>query len=76
MKREENMKKRIIMSVLGVMIGAVSVAIFKMAAFGVDPFQSFMSGSAVIQSYLRPPLHRHCYLYQPFPVRLCDRILL
>ena len=32
------------MSVMGVMIGAVSVAIFKMAAFGVDPFQSFMSG--------------------------------
>ena len=38
------MKKRIIMSVLGVMTGAVSVAVFKMAAFGVDPFQSFMSG--------------------------------
>lgn len=38
------MKRRIIMSVLGVMTGAVSVAIFKMAAFGVDPFQSFMSG--------------------------------
>ena len=38
------MKKRIIMSVMGVMIGAVSVAVFKMAAFGVDPFQSFMSG--------------------------------
>ena len=32
------------MSVLGVLTGAVSVAIFKMAAFGVDPFQSFMSG--------------------------------
>ncbi len=29
---------------MGVIIGAVSVAIFKMAAFGVDPFQSFMSG--------------------------------
>ncbi|MCR4793783.1 MAG: hypothetical protein K5898_01120 [Ruminococcus sp.] len=38
------MKRRIIMSVLGVLTGAVSVAIFKMAAFGVDPFQSFMSG--------------------------------
>lgn len=38
------MKKRIIMSIMGVMIGAVSVAVFKMAAFGVDPFQSFMSG--------------------------------
>ena len=32
------------MSILGVMTGAVSVAVFKMAAFGVDPFQSFMSG--------------------------------
>ena len=32
------------MSILGVMIGAVSVGFFKLAAFGVDPFQSFMSG--------------------------------
>ena len=38
-------KRRILMSVLGVLTGAVSVAIFKMAAFGVDPFQSFMSGA-------------------------------
>ena len=36
--------RRILMSVTGVLLGAVSVAIFKMAAFGVDPFQSFMSG--------------------------------
>ena len=36
--------KRIFMSVLGVMIGAVSVGFFKLAAFGVDPFQSFISG--------------------------------
>lgn len=36
--------KRIIMSLFGVMTGAVSVAIFKIAAFGVDPFQSFMAG--------------------------------
>lgn len=32
------------MSVFGVLIGAVSVGFFKLAAFGVDPFQSFMSG--------------------------------
>ena len=38
------MKTRILMSALGVIICAVSVAIFKVAAFGVDPFQSFMSG--------------------------------
>lgn len=37
-------KKRIWMSMLGVMICAVSVGFFKLAAFGVDPFQSFMSG--------------------------------
>ncbi len=36
--------KRILMSVAGVMIGAVSVGAFKLAAFGVDPFQSVMSG--------------------------------
>ena len=30
--------KRILMSIIGVMIGAVSVGFFKLAAFGVDPF--------------------------------------
>ena len=38
------MTKRILMSLSGVMIGAVSVGVFKIAAFGVDPFQSLMSG--------------------------------
>jgi uncharacterized membrane protein YczE len=37
-------KRRIIMSLAGVIICAVSVGIFKLAAFGVDPFQSLMSG--------------------------------
>lgn len=36
--------KRILMSIVGVMITAVSIGAFKLAAFGVDPFQSFMSG--------------------------------
>ena len=36
--------KRIFMCVIGVMICAISVGFFKLAAFGVDPFQSFMSG--------------------------------
>ncbi|MDO4187512.1 MAG: hypothetical protein Q4D29_00850 [Lachnospiraceae bacterium] len=40
----EKPKRRIAMSVLGVLIGGVSVAIFKTAAFGVDPFQTFMAG--------------------------------
>ncbi len=38
------MRKRIMMSLLGVIICAISVGIFKIAALGVDPFQSFMAG--------------------------------
>ena len=34
--------KRIMMSLVGVIITAISVGAFKFAAFGVDPFQSFM----------------------------------
>ncbi len=37
-------KRRILMSLMGVIICAVSVGVFKLAAFGVDPFQSLMSG--------------------------------
>ena len=40
----ENLRKRIIMSLFGVIICAISVGIFKIAALGVDPFQSFMAG--------------------------------
>ncbi|MBQ8198126.1 MAG: hypothetical protein IJZ76_01700 [Lachnospiraceae bacterium] len=36
--------RRIFMSLFGVIICAVSVGIFKIAALGVDPFQSLMSG--------------------------------
>lgn len=36
--------KRIAMSLFGVIICAISVGIFKIAALGVDPFQSFMAG--------------------------------
>ena len=36
--------RRIFMSLAGVMLGAISVGIFKIAAMGVDPFQSLMSG--------------------------------
>ena len=38
------MGKRIGMSLFGVIICAISVGIFKIAALGVDPFQSFMAG--------------------------------
>ena len=37
-------KRRIAMSLAGVIICAVSVGVFKLAALGVDPFQSLMSG--------------------------------
>lgn len=36
--------RRILMSLFGVIICAISVGIFKTAALGVDPFQSLMSG--------------------------------
>ena len=38
------LKKRILMSLLGVVVCAISVGIFKIAALGVDPFQAFMAG--------------------------------
>lgn len=37
-------KRRILMSLLGVIICAISVGFFKHAALGVDPFQSLMAG--------------------------------
>ncbi len=49
MKRRDIMKRdrlgrRTAMSLFGVIVCAVSVGIFKIAALGVDPFQSFMAG--------------------------------
>lgn len=38
------LKKRILMSFFGVILSGICVGIFKLAAFGVDPFQAFMSG--------------------------------
>lgn len=43
MKRDK-LARRIAMSLFGVIICAISVGIFKIAALGVDPFQSFMAG--------------------------------
>ena len=40
----KTMHKRILMSLSGVLICAVSVGLFKIAAMGVDPFQSLMAG--------------------------------
>lgn len=36
--------KRILMSLFGVVICAISVGVFKIAALGVDPFQTLMAG--------------------------------
>ncbi len=36
--------KRILMTVFGIFFNGISVGFFKVAAFGVDPFQAFMSG--------------------------------
>ena len=41
---KKNLVKRIFMSLFGVIICAISVGVFKIAALGVDPFQSFMAG--------------------------------
>ena len=42
--KKEKLGKRVAMSLFGVIICAISVGIFKIAALGVDPFQSFMPG--------------------------------
>ncbi|MBR5224431.1 MAG: hypothetical protein IKV90_02060 [Clostridia bacterium] len=44
MKDKSISMKRVAMCAIGVMISAVCVGAFKLAAMGVDPFQSFMSG--------------------------------
>ena len=44
MFKRDHLSKRIGMSLFGVIICAISVGIFKIAALGVDPFQSFMAG--------------------------------
>ncbi len=44
MLKMEMLKKRIIMCIIGVLLSGISVGIFKLAAFGVDPYQSFNSG--------------------------------
>ena len=41
---DKKLARRILMSALGVAICGISVGMFKHAALGVDPFQSFMAG--------------------------------
>ena len=42
--RPGEQRRRLMMAVLGVVICAASVALFKQAAFGTDPFQSMCNG--------------------------------
>ena len=42
--KKKNLPKRIIASVFGVVLCALSVGVFKFGALGVDPFQSLMAG--------------------------------
>lgn len=44
MKFTKTFYRRVFMSLFGVVICAISVGIFRLAALGVDPFTSFMSG--------------------------------
>lgn len=47
MKEDQDKKlfcKRVGMTVFGIVLCGISVGFFKLAAFGVDPFQSFMAG--------------------------------
>lgn len=44
----DNKKKRILMSIIGVAVCGVSVGFFKRATYGVDPFQSLMSGLSAV----------------------------
>jgi len=47
-KSIDHLPKRIVMCILGVLIGGISVGLFKRALLGVDPFQAFMAGLDVI----------------------------
>lgn len=44
MEKKNQLAKRILMSVLGVIVCGLSVSMFKIANFGVDPFQSLLNG--------------------------------
>ncbi len=45
-QRPANLRRRIVMALIGMAIAGVSVGIFKRAFFGVDPFQCFCNGVA------------------------------
>lgn len=65
--------RRLWMSVLGVVLTALAVAMFKTAALGVDPFQSFVSGvDAIIPLSYGTVYSALCVLLLAFSL-ICDR---
>lgn len=44
MKNKDHFGRRLAMCIIGVLLSGVAVGFFKMAVFGVDPFQAMMSG--------------------------------
>ncbi len=71
----EKKAKRICMSVFGVLVCGISVGFFKIAAFGVDPFQSLMSGldaivgvGTIVTAFFMGPLidFFNIHVAQPF----------
>ena len=65
--------RRLWMSVLGVVLTALAVAMFKTAALGVDPFQSFVSGmDAVIPLSYGTVYSALCVIMLCFSL-ICDR---
>ena len=65
--------RRLWMSVLGVVLTALAVAMFKTAALGVDPFQSFVSGmDALIPLSYGTVYSALCVLMLCFSL-ICDR---
>ena len=45
-QKPANLRRRIVMALIGMAIAGISVGIFKRAFFGVDPFQCFCNGVA------------------------------
>ena len=45
-QKPANLRRRIVMALVGMAIAGISVGIFKRALFGVDPFQCFCNGVA------------------------------
>lgn len=44
MFKRDKIKKRILMSIIGVLMSGVAVGFFKCSAFGVDPYQTLVAG--------------------------------